>query len=115
MTSVRFDGRILLLTDDPVLLRRQLEGDDLLWSPAVALRDDISTDEITPAWACYHADQRLGDFAYVGLACRGETPVLEGTVRRGGFAVSVSGRRRGKGSSREASPYAERAAGIRLW
>jgi len=114
MTSVRFDGRILLLTDDPVLLRRQLEGDDLLWSPAVALRDDISTDEITPAWACYHADQRLGDFAYVGLACRGETPALEGTVRRGGFAVSVSGRRRGKGSSREASPYAERAAGIRL-
>jgi 3-isopropylmalate/(R)-2-methylmalate dehydratase large subunit len=114
MTSLRFEGRILLLTDDPDLLRRQLDGEDLVWSPAVALRDDISTDEITPAWACYHADQRLGDFVYTGLNCRGETPVPEGAVRGGGFAVSVSGRRRGKGSSREASPYAERAAGIRL-
>lgn len=35
-------------------------------------------------------------------------------MRHGGFTVSVSGRRRGKGSSREASPYAERAAGIRV-
>jgi 3-isopropylmalate/(R)-2-methylmalate dehydratase large subunit len=35
-------------------------------------------------------------------------------VIRGGFVASVSGKRRGKGSSREASPYAERAAGIRV-
>jgi 3-isopropylmalate/(R)-2-methylmalate dehydratase large subunit len=114
MTLARFDGRILFLTDDPELLRRQLGGADLSWTPGLALRDDISTDEITPAWACYHADERLGDFAYVGLTCRGETPIGKGAVRGAGFAVSVSGRRRGKGSSREASPYAERAAGIRL-
>jgi 3-isopropylmalate/(R)-2-methylmalate dehydratase large subunit len=114
MTSVRFNGRILFLTEDPELLRRQLEGADLPSMAAPALRDDISTDEITPAWACYHADDRLGDFAYVGLTCRGETPVRDGAVRRGAFVVSVSGRRRGKGSSREASPYAERAAGIQL-
>jgi len=114
MTSIRFDGRILFLTEDSELLRRQLDGADLSWTPPSTLRNDISTDEITPAWACYHADQRLGDFAYVGLTCRGQTPVREGAVRRGGFVVSVSGRRRGKGSSREASPYAERAAGIRL-
>ncbi len=114
MTSLRFGRRILLLTDDPDLLRLQLEGADIPWSAEIALRDDISTDEITPAWACFHADKRLGDFVYSGLICRRETPVGEGSVRRGGFAVSVSGRRRGKGSSREASPYAERAAGIRL-
>jgi 3-isopropylmalate/(R)-2-methylmalate dehydratase large subunit len=114
MTSIRFDGRILLLTDDPGLLRLQLEGVDIPWSAAIALRHDISTDEITPAWACYHADERLGDFVYTGLSCRGETPVGQGAVRQAGLAVSVSGRRRGKGSSREASPYAERAAGIRL-
>ncbi|HEY8104930.1 MAG TPA: aconitase family protein [Gemmatimonadales bacterium] len=114
MTLVQLSGRILYLTEDPALLRRQLAGEDLPWSPAHRLRDDISTDEITPAWACYHADERLGEFAYVGLACRDETPVGRGDVRRGGFSVSVSGRRRGKGSSREASPFAERAAGIRL-
>jgi 3-isopropylmalate/(R)-2-methylmalate dehydratase large subunit len=114
MTSIRFDGRVLLLTEDPALLRAQLDGTDLVWSPGVVLRHDISTDEITPAWACYHADERLGDFVYTGLTCGGQTPVGKGATRQGRFAVSVSGRRRGKGSSREASPYAERAAGIRL-
>jgi 3-isopropylmalate/(R)-2-methylmalate dehydratase large subunit len=35
-------------------------------------------------------------------------------VKQGGFVCSVSGKRRGKGSSREQSPYAEMSAGIRL-
>jgi 3-isopropylmalate/(R)-2-methylmalate dehydratase large subunit len=35
-------------------------------------------------------------------------------VRGGGFVCSVSGKRRGKGSSREQSPYAEMMAGIKL-
>src|SRR5690606_27080540 len=37
-----------------------------------------------------------------------------GLVRQGGFVASVSGKRRGKGSSREQSPFAEMTAGIRL-
>ena len=37
-----------------------------------------------------------------------------GSVKAGGFGVTVAGRRYGKGSSREASPYAEWCAGIRL-
>jgi 3-isopropylmalate/(R)-2-methylmalate dehydratase large subunit len=120
-STVRFPGRVLYLTRDAELLRRQLAGEDLAWDandPAQALRDEISTDEITPGWACLHHDETLGRFAYVGLACEGGTarvqPVGEGAVAAGGFAVSVAGRRRGKGSSREAAPYAERAAGIRL-
>lgn len=113
-SHVRFDGRVLYLTDDPVLLRRQLEGDDLEWTPRLALRHDISTDEITPAHVCYYHDATLGDFAYLGLRCKDAFPVERGAVRAGGFAVSVSGRRRGKGSSREQSPYAEAMAGIRL-
>jgi 3-isopropylmalate/(R)-2-methylmalate dehydratase large subunit len=112
--TIRLDGRILYLTEDPALLREQLDGRDLDWTPAIKLRDDISTDEITPAYVCYYCDERLGDFPYLGLDCRGEFPIVPGAVRRAGFMVSVSGRRRGKGSSREASPYAERAAGIRL-
>jgi 3-isopropylmalate/(R)-2-methylmalate dehydratase large subunit len=106
--------RTLFLTEDPGLVRRQLQGEDLAWRPDLALRHEISTDEITPATACYHPDQTLGEFVYTGLTCAGEQPVPAGSVRRGRFAISVSGRRRGKGSSREAAPYAERAAGIEV-
>jgi 3-isopropylmalate/(R)-2-methylmalate dehydratase large subunit len=112
--TAKFSGRILFLTEDPELVRRQLAGEDLAWNPSIKLRDDISTDEITPGWTCYYFDERLGEFPYVGLTCRGEKPVGRNAVRDGGFAVCVSGKRRGKGSSREQSPYAEKCAGIRL-
>ena len=111
---VRLQGRVLFLTEDAGLVRRQLEGHDLEWTPAVKLRDNISTDEITPAYICYYYDETLGDFPYLGLKCGEEFPVVRGSVRRGGFVASVSGKRRGKGSSREQSPYAEMCAGIRL-
>ena len=112
--TVKISGRILFLTEDPELIRRQLAGEDLAWDPSIPLRDDISTDEITPGWTCYYFDERLGEYPYVGLTCRGEKPIGKGDVRKGGFAVCVSGKRRGKGSSREQSPYAEKCAGIRL-
>ncbi|HEX7554645.1 MAG TPA: hypothetical protein VF378_13915, partial [Geothrix sp.] len=111
---IRFEGRVLFLTEDPVRILRQLAGEDLDPTDTGPLRDQISTDEITPAFICYHFDQKLGDFPYLGLQCNGTFPVKEGSVRKGGFAVSVAGKRRGKGSSREASPYAELCAGIRV-
>jgi 3-isopropylmalate/(R)-2-methylmalate dehydratase large subunit len=111
---VRLSGRILYLTDDPELLRRQLAGEDLTWSPSLKLRDNISTDEITPAYICYYFDETLGDFPYLGLKAGDQFPVVRGSVKRGGFVASVAGKRRGKGSSREQSPYAEMMAGIRL-
>ena len=43
-----------------------------------------------------------------------EYPVERNAVRDGGFACSVAGKRRGKGSSREARPYAELHAGIKV-
>ena len=76
------------------------------------LRDDISTDEITPAHICFFFDETLGEFPYTGLKCGNETPIKRGDVKRGGFVACVSGKRRGKGSSREQSPYAEMSAGI---
>jgi 3-isopropylmalate/(R)-2-methylmalate dehydratase large subunit len=112
--TVRFEGRVLFLTEDPELIRRQLAGEDLDWDPSLELRDDISTDEITPGWVCYHYDEKLGEYPYVGLECRGERPVGQNDVRTGGFVACVSGKRRGKGSSREASPFAELMAGIRV-
>ena len=112
--SIRFAGRILFLAEDPARILRQLAGEDLELEAAGPLRDQISTDEITPAHICYHFDEKLGDFPYLGLKCGNAFPVKAGSVRAGGFAVSVAGKRRGKGSSREASPYAELCAGLRL-
>ncbi|MGH7537819.1 MAG: aconitase family protein [Gemmatimonadales bacterium] len=111
---VRLHGRVLLLAEDPELVRRQLAGEDVDWTPAIVLRDNISTDEITPAYICYYFDETLGDFPYLGLKCGDEFPIARGAVRQGGFLASVSGKRRGKGSSREQSPYAEMCAGIKL-
>src|SRR4030088_454029 len=107
-------GRILFLAEGAGLVRGQLEGQDLEWQPGTKLRDNISTDEITPAYICYYYDETLGDFPYLGLKCGEEFPVTRGSVKRGGFVASVSGKRRGKGSSREQSPYAEMCSGIKL-
>lgn len=111
---IRLKGRILYLVDDLSMMERQLQGEDLAWRRDLPLRDEISTDEITPAFICFHYDEKLGDFPYLGLKAGEGFPVKEGSVRAGGFVASVSGKRRGKGSSREASPYAEMCAGIRL-
>ncbi|MGA9565307.1 MAG: aconitase family protein [Candidatus Korobacteraceae bacterium] len=117
--QVKLQGRILFLTEDPELIQRQLAGEDLPWDTQhpernPKLRDDISTDEITPAHICFFFDETLGEFPYTGLKCGTETPIKRGDVKRGGFVACVSGKRRGKGSSREQSPYAEMAAGIQL-
>ena len=113
-TQVKLEGRTLFLVDDPETLLRQLRGEDIEWSEDIPLRDNISTDEITPAYICYYYDDTLGDFPYLGLKAGEEFPVTRGSVRKGGFMCSVSGERRGKGSSREQSPYAELCAGIQL-
>ena len=118
-SRLRLQGRILFLTEDPELIKKQLVGWDLPWdtknpSTNPKLRDDISTDEITPAHLCFYFDQTLGEIPYAGLKCGGVTPIARGEVKKGGFVCSVSGKRRGKGSSREQSPYAEMCAGIQV-
>lgn len=117
--TVQLPGRILFLTEDPELIKRQLGGEDLAWDTKnpqnnPKLRDDISTDEITPAHICFFFDETLGEFPYTGLKAGNEVPIQRGDVKRGGFVAAVSGKRRGKGSSREQSPYAELCAGIKL-
>jgi 3-isopropylmalate/(R)-2-methylmalate dehydratase large subunit len=117
--KVRLQGRIFFLTEDPELIRRQLAGEDLPWDTKnlannPKLRDDISTDEITPAHYCFYFDETLGEIPYLGLKCGDVLPVGRSAVKNGGFVCAVSGKRRGKGSSREQSPYAEMCAGIQL-
>jgi 3-isopropylmalate/(R)-2-methylmalate dehydratase large subunit len=110
-SPIIFRGRVLYLTADPELLQAQLAGEDLDFDPERPLLDNISTDEITPGWACYYYDETLGRYCLVGL--RGGH-VRPDSVRNGGFAVVVSGASKGCGSSRETAPYSELAAGVRL-
>jgi 3-isopropylmalate/(R)-2-methylmalate dehydratase large subunit len=117
--QVRLQGRILFLTEDPELIKRQLAGENLPWDTKNTannpkLRDDISTDEITPAHYCFYFDETLGEIPYLGLKCGDVLPIGRSQVKKGGFVCAVSGKRRGKGSSREQSPYAEMCAGIQL-
>ena len=120
--EISFGGRVLFLADDAELVRRQLhEGLDLELTADLRerLRDQISTDEITPAYICFFYDETLGDFPYLGLEVARadggvEAPIERGLVRAGGFVCSVAGKRRGKGSSREQSPYAELMAGVKV-
>src|SRR5437763_12384677 len=110
--SIKFNGRILFLTEDTSLIRRQLEsGEDLRDGAEIPLMNNISTDEITPGWVCFYYDETLGEYVYVGVR---EQAVKKDEVKRGGFAVVVSGLSKGCGSSRETAPFAEKAAGLRL-
>jgi 3-isopropylmalate/(R)-2-methylmalate dehydratase large subunit len=114
MPALALSGRVLFLCEDPACLRAQLAGAVLARTQAGPLRDDVSTDEITPVAILSHYDEALGRFPYTGLQAGGERPIEAGAVRAGGFSVTVAGKRYGKGSSREHSPTAEKLAGIRL-
>lgn len=122
-SQIKFDGRILFLTEDTLLIRRQLEasGDEArvlenelaqrVASDDLPLMNNISTDEITPGWVCFYYDETLGQYVYVGMR---DGAVKKDEVKAGGFAVVVSGLSKGCGSSRETAPYAEKWAGIQL-
>jgi 3-isopropylmalate/(R)-2-methylmalate dehydratase large subunit len=112
--AVRFSGRILYLSNDPAVVRAQLAGERISLADALPLRDDISTDEITPVTVMLTYDERLGQYPYVGFRAGDTNPIAMNALRDGGFAVTVAGKRYGKGSSRESSPLAEFSAGIRL-
>jgi len=121
--QITFTGRILFLTEDTSLVRRQLEAEgdererleaelaERLQRDDLPLMSNISTDEITPGWVCFYYDETLGQYVYVGMR---EGAVRKDEVRNGGFAVVVSGLSKGCGSSRETAPYAEKSAGLRL-
>ena len=119
---VKFTGRILFLTEDTSLIRRQFEAGDKaaeveqelaerLLKDDLPLMSNISTDEITPGWVCFYYDETLGQYVYVGMR---DGAVKKDEIKNGGFAVVVSGLSKGCGSSRETAPYAEKWAGIQL-
>ena len=110
--------RVLFLTKDPDLVRRQLAGElDLRMSDlkVADLLDDINTDAMTPAWVCFDWDpQEIAKNAYAGLIVDGQRLVPERALLDGNFEVIVSGLRKGVGSSRETAAQCEKFAGIRI-
>ncbi len=110
--------RILFLTKDPETIRLQLRGElDLQMKDLRVddLMDDINTDAMTPAWACFdYRPQALARSAYAGITVDGERLFWDNALIDGNFEVIVSGRRKGVGSSRETAVQAEKYAGIRI-
>lgn len=110
--------RILFLTKDPDLIRRQLTGElDLKMADLRVedLLDDVNTDMMTPAWVCFHhRPEDIAREAYAGLVIAGERIFARDALKNGGFEVIVSGHRKGTGSSRETAVQAEKWSGIRI-
>src|SRR3954452_9510426 len=110
--------RVLFLTKDPELIRRQLAGELDLQMKNVRvedLLDDINTDAMTPAWVCFDYDPHIiARNAYAGLIVDGQRLFPPDALRNGNFEVIVSGYRKGVGSSRETATQCEVFSGIRI-
>ncbi|MBV8518514.1 MAG: aconitate hydratase [Acidobacteria bacterium] len=118
MVTLTPGKRVLFLTKDPELIRRQLAGElDLQMKDLRVedLLDDINTDAMTPAWVCFdYKPEDIARNAYAGLIVKGERLVPADALRNGNFEVIVSGYRKGVGSSRETATQCEVFSGIRI-
>src|SRR5688572_170038 len=110
--------RVLFLTKDPELIRRQLAGElDLRMEDLRPedLLDDINTDAMTPAWVCFdHDPAAIAKNAYAGLIINGQRLIPPDAIRDGNFEVIVAGAQKGVGSSRETAAQCEVFSGSRL-
>ncbi|MDM0066546.1 aconitase family protein [Variovorax sp. J31P207] len=112
--SLSFAPAILFLSKSADIVARSLKGAPVRLDEAFPLRDDVSTDEITPLTILTHYDEKLGRYPYTGFRAGDATPIAIDAVHAHGIEVVVAGKRYGKGSSREHSPAAEKLAGVRL-
>lgn len=113
--QITFSKNILFLSKNPMMVRAQLkERKTYTLTQAKPLRDNISTDEISPVPIMYNFDEKLKHYPYTGFQTKGITPILRDDILNADVEVVVAGERYGKGSSREHSPLAEFSAGIRL-
>lgn len=111
--------RVLFLTKDTTLIRRQLAGELNLRMKDVRpedLLDDINTDVMTPAWVCFrHRPEDIALDAYAGLLdASGQRVFGTRALLDGNFEAIVSGQRKGTGSSRETAAQCEKWSGIGL-
>src|SRR5438105_3948810 len=105
MVTLTPGKRVFFLTKDPELIRKQLRGElDLRMEDLRVedLMDDVNTDAMTPAWACFdYRPEDIARNAYAGITIGKERLFPMDALRDGNFEVIVSGYRKGVGSSRE--------------
>src|SRR5258708_15388667 len=110
--------RVLFLTKDPELIRKQLRGEldlEMKNLRVEDLLDDSNTDAMTPAWVCFdHKPEDIARNACAGVIVNGERLFPPDALKNGNFEVIVSGYRKGVGSSRETATQCEVFSGIRL-
>lgn len=108
-------GRVLYLTKDPLLIRRQINGKNLYDVPTSELLTGVSTDEIIPNNVCLrytgHENDLLSNNVLTGL--RGNI-IKPNEVLNGGFQVLVAGTSFGRGSSRYHAPIALVESGFNM-
>jgi 3-isopropylmalate/(R)-2-methylmalate dehydratase large subunit len=108
--TLKLNGRILHLVDNPELLRQQLDGGE------ISATDDyvygVNTDGMISGQACTlgYTPEILGPYFLENFM---ET-VKKEDVQSGGFQVIVGGEAYGSGSSREVAVVAHKGAGIEL-
>jgi 3-isopropylmalate/(R)-2-methylmalate dehydratase large subunit len=111
---MKLTGRILWLTEDPELVRRQLAGEDLDASAADTppLHFAVNTDAMISGAACTlgYTGDILGPYFLDNF----KEQVHKDSVKDGGFQVVVGGDAYGSGSSREVAVVAHQGAGIEL-
>src|SRR5258708_25741331 len=110
--------RVLFLTKDPGLIRRQLRGElDLRMTDLKVddLLDDVNTDAMTPAWACFdYRPEDIAGNAYAGITIGKERLFPARSLKARNFEAIVSGYRKGVGSSRQTAVQAEKWSGMRI-
>ncbi|MCB9566503.1 MAG: hypothetical protein H6710_04695 [Myxococcales bacterium] len=111
---MKLTGRILWLTEDPELIRRQLAGEDLDADAehVPPLHFAVNTDAMISGAACTlgYTGEILGPYFLETF----KEQVLKDSIKEGGFQVVVGGDAYGSGSSREVAVVAHQGAGIEL-
>jgi 3-isopropylmalate/(R)-2-methylmalate dehydratase large subunit len=109
--TVKLTGRVLHLVEDPQLLRRQLDGEQVDLEGASYVYG-VNTDAMISGRACTlgYTPEVLGPYFLENFL----EAVREDDVRSGGFQVIVGGDAYGSGSSREVAVVAHRGGGIQL-
>jgi 3-isopropylmalate/(R)-2-methylmalate dehydratase large subunit len=108
---MKLTGRVLVLTEDASLLRRQLDG-GAVPAEEQPLHYGVNTDGMISGRACTlgYTPEILGPYFLENFK---ETIQLS-DVKDGGFQVIVGGDAYGSGSSREVAVVAHQGAGIEL-
>lgn len=111
---MKLTGRVLWLTEDADLVKRQLAGEDVALSPAdpPPLHYGVNTDAMINGAACTlgYTGEILGPYFLQNF----KDSVDKDGVKDGGFQVVVGGDAYGSGSSREVAVVAHQGAGIEL-